>query len=142
MNGFLLDTNVLSEFKRAQAPNSKVVAWLRSTSPDSLWTSVLNFGEIRKGIERLPPGRRRTDLELWLERDLARWFEYRLVPISKAIADRWGILAAHGLAQGASLPSVDGLIAATALEYDLTLVTRNVRDFASLDVRILNPWES
>jgi predicted nucleic acid-binding protein len=141
VNGFLLDTNVLSEFKRIQAPNPRVVTWLRATSPDALWTSVLNFGEIRKGIERLSPGRRRTDLELWLELDLARWFEYRLIPVSKAIADRWGIIAAQALAKGVSVPSVDCLIAATALEYDLTLVTRNVGDFAGLDVEILNPWE-
>lgn len=142
MNGFLLDTNVLSEFKRTQTPNPQVVTWLRRTSPDSLWTSVLNFGEIRKGIQRLPAGRRRSELELWLEHDLARWFEYRLIPVSKAIADRWGIIAAHALAQGVSVPSVDGLIAATAIEYGLTLVTRNVKDFAALDIEILNPWEA
>ena len=141
MIGFLLDTNVLSEFKRRAVPDPHVSAWLRATDPDLLWASVFSFGEIRKGIERLAPGRRRTELEEWLERDLEQWFEERLLPVTKAIADRWGILMAHALDRGKPLPNIDGVIAATALEHDLTLVTRNVKDFAGLGVTLLNPWE-
>jgi len=97
VTGFLLDTNVLSEFKRKGEPNPQVRAWLRATSPDLLWASVLSFGEIRKGIERLAPGRRRTELEEWLERDLDQWFEEHLLPVTRSIAERWGVLIAVGL---------------------------------------------
>jgi predicted nucleic acid-binding protein len=141
VTGFLLDTNVLSEFKRSGAPDSQITAWLRATDPDLLWASVLSFGEIRKGIERLAPGRRRAVLEKWLEVDLDRWFEERLIPVSKAIADRWGTLTAIGLSKGSQLPSIDGLIAATAAVHELTVVTRNVKDFAALGIAIVNPWK-
>jgi predicted nucleic acid-binding protein len=109
--------------------------------PDLLWASVLSFGEIRKGIERLAIGRRRTELEAWLERDLEQWFDERLLQVTKAIAGRWGVLSARALDNGTPMPNIDGLIAATALDHDLTLATRNVKDFANLGVTIFNPWE-
>ena len=140
MRGFLLDTNVLSEFKRRGEPDPRVRDWLRDTDPDLLWASVLSFGEIRKGIERLTAGKRRTELEEWLEHDLEQWFEERLLQITKAIAERWGILSARALDKGTPLPNIDGLIAATAIEHDLTLATRNVKNFVDLGVTILNPW--
>lgn len=120
MGGFLLDTNVLSEFKRRGDPNPNVAAWLRATDPDLLWASVLSFGEIRKGIERLPPGKRRSELERWLDHDLDQWFEQRLLPVTRAISERRGVLDARGLDCGTPIPSIDGLIAATALECNLT----------------------
>ncbi len=92
MAGFLLDTNVLSEFKRRDGPDPRVTAWLRATSPDLLWASVLSFGEIREGIERLAPGKRRDELQQWLDRDLDQWFEQRILPVTRLIAERWGIL--------------------------------------------------
>jgi toxin FitB len=121
--------------------NPHVTAWLRTTDPDLIWASVLSFGEIRKGIERLAPGKRRSELDQWLNRDLDQWFEERLLPITRAIAERWGVLTARAMDKGRPLPSIDGLIAATALEHDLTVVTRNVKDFADLAVKTLNPWE-
>ncbi len=141
MTGFLLDTNVLSEFQRKSTPSVQVAAWLRAADPDLLWASVVSFGEIRKGIERLPPSRRRSELLEWVEVDLDQWFEERLLPVTRAIAEQWGILTAAGLSAGFQLPSIDGLIAATAVVHDLTVVTRNVRDFSGVPVRILNPWE-
>ena len=141
MSGFLLDTNILSEFKRRGEPSPKVASWLKATDPDLLWVSVLSFGEIRKGINRLAPGKRRTELQQWLADDLEEWFEGRLLPITKGIADKWGILSARSLDQGTPLPSIDGLIAATALEHDLTLVTRNVRNFAGIPLAVFNPWD-
>jgi predicted nucleic acid-binding protein len=142
VSGFLLDTNVLSEFKRRGEPDPHVRGWLRATDPDLLWTSVLSFGEIRKGIERLAVGKRRSELEHWFERDLEQWFEERLLPITKAVAERWGVLSARALDRGTPVPNIDGLIAATALEHDLTLVTRNTKDFVGLEVTIVNPWEA
>jgi predicted nucleic acid-binding protein len=73
VSGFLLDTNVLSEFKRRGEPDQHVRNWLRATDPDLLWASVVSFGEIRKGIERLALGHRRTELEEWVARDLDQW---------------------------------------------------------------------
>jgi predicted nucleic acid-binding protein len=142
VSGFLLDTNVLSEFKRRGEPDPLVRAWLRATDPDLLWASVLSFGEIRKGIERLAAGKRRTELEEWFERDLHEWFEDRLLPVTKAVSERWGVLSARALDKGTPLPNIDGLIAATALEHDLTLVTRNVKDVVGLEIAIINPWEA
>lgn len=142
MSAFLLDTNVLSEFKRRGEPDPHVRDWLRAADPDQLWASVLSFGEIRKGIERLAAGKRRTELEAWLVQDLEQWFEERFLQVTKAIAERWGVLSARSLDKGAPLPNIDGLIAATAIEHDLTLVTRNVKNFAGLGVALFNPWEA
>ena len=141
MTGFLLDTNVLSEFARTREPDQHVDRWLKTTAEESVFASVLTFAEIRRGIELLPPGKRRTELEQWQD-DLIASFETRLFPVTKAIADRWAILAAQAQRKGITLANIDGLIAATALEHDLTLVTRNVKDFAGVEVPLFNPWES
>ncbi len=140
MTGFLLDTNVLSEFKRRGPADAHVRDWWRATDPDLAWASVLSFGEIRLGIERLEAGKRRSHLEVWAKQDLEQWFEERVLSITKAIAERWGVVAAKALNRGAPLPIVDGLIAATAIEHGLTLATRNVKDFESLGATIFNPW--
>jgi predicted nucleic acid-binding protein len=108
VSGFLLDTNVISEFKRRGDPNPSVRDWLKATDPDLLWASVLSFGEIRKGIERLAPGKRRADLEAWLDHDLDQWFEERFLPVTKAIAERWGVLSARSLDKGTPLSNIDG----------------------------------
>ena len=141
MTGFLLDTNVLSEFARVGEPDRHVDRWLKTTAEESLFASVLTFAEIRRGIELLPPGKRRTQLEQWQD-DLAASFEMRLFPVTKAIADRWGVLSAQTQRKGITLANIDGLIAATALEHDLTLVTRNVKDFTGVEVPLFNPWQA
>lgn len=135
---YLLDTNVLSELRRKQ-PNPGVVAWLQARPAQALFLSVLTLGEIRKGIEGLPDATRRQAIADWLEVELPRYFEGRLLPLDAHTADRWGRLMAHA---GRPLPAIDGLLAATALQHDLTLVTRNTRDFAGLGLRLLNPWEA
>ncbi len=140
MTAFLLDTNVLSEFSRTGEPDRHVDRWVQTTAEESLFSSVLTFAEIRRGIELLPEGKRRSQLEQWQD-DLVTSFETRLLPVTKAIADRWAILAADAQRKGVALANIDGLIAATAIEHDLTLATRNVRDFAGVEVPILNPWE-
>jgi predicted nucleic acid-binding protein len=142
MSGFLLDTNVISEFARADnKPNQRVRQWLEAVDPNSLYASVLTFGEIRRGIEKLVPGKRRTHLETWLEKDLHEWFENRLLVINETIANRWGLLAAAAERNGTPLAIIDGLLSATALEHALTVVTRNSADFVSAGVSILNPWQ-
>jgi predicted nucleic acid-binding protein len=141
VTGFLLDTNVLSEFARMGEPDRHVDRWLKTTAEESLFASVLTFAEIRRGIELLPAGKRRTQLEQWQD-DVVASFEMRLLPVTKAIADRWAVLSAQTQRKGIALANIDGLIAATALEHDLTLVTRNVKDFTGVEVPLFNPWQA
>ena len=133
---YLLDTNVISELRR-KTPNHAVVDWFAMRPSSSLYLSVLSLGEIRKGIESVNDEARRLVLLDWLETDLPRFFTGRLLDIDAAVADRWGRLQA--MAKRPS-PSIDSLLAATALEHDLILVTRNVRDFSGLPVQMVNPW--
>lgn len=134
---YLIDTNVLSELRRRQ-PERKVVAWMQSRHPQSLFLSVLTLGEIRKGLEKVDDAARRQTLLDWLEVDLPNYFVGRLLSIDLATADRWGRLLAQA---GRPLPAIDALLAATAFRHDLTLVTRNIRDFVGLGLELINPWE-
>ncbi len=140
MNGFLLDTNVISELVKAE-PDPNVVHWIEETEETTLFLSVLTLGEIRSGIERLNRGRRRGRLESWLAVDLRRRFQNRILTISDGIAERWGALSAMAARRGKPLPVVDGLLAATALHHDLMFVTRNSADISGTGVFSLNPWE-
>jgi hypothetical protein len=132
---YLVDTNVLSELRRKQ-PQPKVVAWFAQRPRQTLYLSVLTLGEIRKGIERLEAARQQPLLD-WLEVELPNYFLGRLLAIDAHTADRWGRLLGSA---GRPLPAVDSLLAATALQHDLTLVTRNTADFAGTGVRLINPW--
>jgi toxin FitB len=135
---YLIDTNVLSELRRKQ-PDARVVSWMQVRPAPTMFLSVLTLGEIRKGIERLQTGQRKQSLIDWLEVELPRYFIGRLLDIDAQTAERWGRLMA---AAGRPLPAIDGLLAATALQHDLTLVTRNTQDFAGLGVQLINPWEA
>lgn len=139
MSEFLVDTNVISEFVKPQ-PDARVIRWLDSAGPETLFVSVVTFGEIRLGIEDLPAGKRRAALEEWFEQGLPAWFDTHLLPVSKAIADRWARLTIHAKKRGVSITTADGMIAATAVEHNLVIVTRNVTDFSTCGVRIINPW--
>ena len=141
MKKYLVDTNVPSELTRDR-PDAQVAAFLTNAGKENVFLSVMTVGEIGKGIALLPPGRRREFLQSWLDNDVRPWFTGRILPITEAIAEHWGQLAASAQQRGLTLAVVDGVIAATALVHGLTLVTRNVKDFAGLDVDILNPWEA
>ena len=132
---YLVDTNVLSELRRKQ-PQPAVVAWFAQRPRQTLYLSVLTLGEIRKGIERLEAARQQPLLD-WLEVELTKYFLGRLLAVDAHTADRWGRLLGSA---GRPLPAVDSLLAATALQHDLTLVTRNTADFAGTGVRLINPW--
>jgi predicted nucleic acid-binding protein len=140
MKGFLLDTNIPSEMTRPH-PQSSVTGWLDNADDDQLYFSVVSLGEVPKGVTILPDGKRRRDLQRWLDETLRPWFQGRILPVDEAIAERWGVLAGECQLKGRPLKVADGYIAATALEHDLTIVTRNVRDFAGLGVVLLNPWD-
>jgi predicted nucleic acid-binding protein len=141
MSGFLLDTNCVSELVRAK-PEPNVLEWMEAADETLLHLSVLTLGEIRKGIALLPQSRRRTHLETWLELELQARFAGRILSVDASIADRWGLLAAEAKREGRSLSAIDGLLAATAIHHNLTIVTRNVIDFANAQVPIMNPWEA
>lgn len=133
---FLLDTNVVSELRRGDVANAGVSRWFDGQSPRELFLSVLTVGEIRQGIEHLRVKDRpqAARLDRWVT-GLVQFYEDRLVFVDGDIAEEWGRLRAT-----TSVPVVDALIAATARVHDLTLVTRNVRDFSKTRVRLLNPF--
>ena len=141
MRGFLLDTNCISELIRSN-PEPRVMDWMRAADESLLYLSVLTLGEIRKGAAILPQSKRRTRLESWLQFDLQVRFSGRILAIDNAVADRWGWLTAEAKRKGKPLAAIDGLLAATALQHGLTVVSRNSADFAHAQVPILNPWEA
>lgn len=133
---FLLDTNIISELRKKER-NEHVVAWLAQVDADELYLSVLVLGEARYGIEL----RRRRDPTHAAVLD--RWYEVlvdehagRILEVDRRVAELWGRIRAPR-----PLPAIDGLLAATALAHDLTLVTRNVRQLEGTGVRMLNPFE-
>lgn len=132
---FLLDTNVVSELRR-RSPSRSVLAWFDSVEAADLHLSVLTIGEIRQGIEQLrPKDRAAADrLDEWLG-GLTRAYRDRIVPVDEAIAQRWGRLNVPD-----RLTVIDGLLAATVLVRDWTLVTRNVADVARSGAKTINPF--
>lgn len=135
---YLLDTNVVSETVCRQQ-NKLVIGWLEQIPAEALFVSVLTLGELRKGIEKLTDKKRKEKLRLWLEHELSAWFEGRVLPIDLAVAERWGRLLAE---VGRPVPTIDSLLAATALHYELRLVTRNARDFNYRGLEVINPWQN
>jgi predicted nucleic acid-binding protein len=136
--GYLLDTCLLSEVWKPR-PNSGVVGWLATSMEDELFVSALSLGELKKGIEKLPDGRKKERLA----RDyvlLRSRFSSRVLGITDVIAERWGALSADAERAGRHVHVVDGLIAATALVQGLMVVTRNVNDFGTIPVPLLDPW--
>jgi predicted nucleic acid-binding protein len=142
VNGYLLDTNVISELTRP-TPEPRVTQWLDSIDESLLYLSVLTLGEIRKGLRTMSPGQRRTRLELWLGTELSTRFAGRLLSIDAAVADYWGQIAGDAQRQGTPVPVIDGLLAATAMHHHLTMVTRNVQDYLlHHHIQAFNPWDA
>jgi hypothetical protein len=141
VNGYLLDTNIISEYNRAESPHPGIVQWMKTTDGTSQYLSVLTLGEIEKGILLLDQGKRRREIQQWFENDLPARFVGRILTIDREVASSWAQFIAPLLKQGRPLPTIDSLLAATALAHDLTFVTRNVKHFAGLQVPLLNPWD-
>ena len=137
---YLLDTCVLSEYIRRQ-PEIKVVRWLDSQLEENLFISVITIGEIRKGIAKIESSRpeKYYKLDEWLHKLIQR-FEPRIISLDREIILRWGNLSGKSEQSGRKLPVIDSLIAATAINNRLTIVTRNESDFCGIDVPLYNPW--
>jgi toxin FitB len=136
---FLLDTNIVSEWTKPR-PNPGIVAFLEAQDEDELFLSVITLAELRRGVDRLAAGRRRSLLDNWLRSDLPARFAGRLLGIDAATADAWGRLVARRERAGRPMAAMDGWIAAVAEVHGLVLVTRNAADFAGTAMRIVDPW--
>ncbi len=137
---YLLDTCVLSELVKTK-PSKKVVSWITKNDEVNFYLSTLTFGELYKGISKLPDSRRRRKLSKWIEQDLKERFAGKILDIDLLVAKTWGEIQGASKASGNPMPAIDGLIAATALTHDLTVVTRNVSDMQQSGASLLNPWK-
>ena len=138
---YLLDTCAVSELVKKR-PEQKVVRWINACSEDALFLSALTLGEIQKGISKLPDTARRLTIQEWLDSDLKARFTERILPVSLEVALTWGLIEGESAVKGRPLPTIDALIGATAITYNLTVVTRNVQDIKATGARTLDLWAS
>ncbi len=136
---YLLDTNVVSELI-SRRPDERVVRWIDDLDPNSVYLGAITIGEIRKGIEKLPDSGRRDNIHRWLSEDLLLRFGGRILNLDVDVALTWGELTGRLEKQGKTMPAIDSLIAALALNHQLTLATHNEDDFQNARVQIFNPW--
>lgn len=136
---YLLDTCVISELVK-RSPDTNVVKWIEGCTEEILFLSVLTIGEIQKGIAGISEGKRKISLQSWLDAELRERFSGRILVISEEIALTWGILQGEAELEGKSIPTIDGLLGATALCNNLTIATRNEKDIRQTGARIFNPW--
>ena len=136
----LLDTCVLSEVRRPDA-DANVWAFMDAIPADDLYISVLTVGEITKGIERLPDGKKKVKLTAWIG-TLQRVFKNHIVGVDIQTAEIWGRITARSEEIGVQLPAVDGLLVATAIQHDFKIATRNVKHFRQTSAGLLDPWQS
>ena len=136
---YLLDTCIVSEFAKLQ-PNQNVITWL--SARHDFYLSVLALGEIIKGVERLPASKKQVSLRLWVNNDLQKRFHNKIINIDTSVVRVWGKLTADLELSGRSLPAIDGLIAASAIANNCTIVSRNTKDFPSDFVEIINPFNT
>jgi toxin FitB len=137
---YLLDTNVISELI-SKRPDKKVVEWIDRLDPNTIYLSVITIGEIRKGIEKLPPSKRRNRVKEWLEGDLLLRFQGRILEITTEVMLIWGELTGRLEKEGRPITAIDSLVAAIALHGNYRLVTRNEHDFQHTGVTMINPWK-
>jgi predicted nucleic acid-binding protein len=136
---YLLDTCVFAEYSKLQ-PSASVLEWIAQQPLESLYISVITVGEIEKGLVRMPPSKKRTGLEKLLESLILR-FDTRVISVDIHVIRSWAKLVGDLESKGRVLPILDSIIAATALEHELTVVTRNTDDFAAANVAILDIWK-
>jgi predicted nucleic acid-binding protein len=137
---YLLDTCLISELVKKE-PNPGVVNWLDGQDEQKLFLSVLNLGELQKGISKLPDGTKKDELQAWIGLDFVERFTGRILDIDLETSLCWGRIQGEAEREGEKLPVMDSLIAATAAAHGLIVVTRNVRDMERCGVKVCNPWE-
>ena len=137
---YILDTNVISELVAAR-PEPKVVDWIQSVESNQVFLSVIAIGELKKGIEKLPDSDRKVKLDQWLQEDLLVRFEDQILIIDQETVLIWGRLVAQLEMSGRPISAIDALLAATALQWQYTLVTRNTAHFTMAGIVLFNPWE-
>ena len=137
---YLLDTNVISELI-ARKRNQEIVDWVNNLDQHSVYLSVITVGEIRKGIEKLIDSQRAALLTAWLKDDLLLRFDNHILSLGVEEMLEWGRMVGQSERRGRPLSTMDSLIAALAIYYGCTLVTRNENDFTGLGIRIINPWD-
>lgn len=139
MTDWLLDTNILSELRRPK-PEPKVLAFVAAQPLERLLVSAVTFAEIRFGIELLDDPHRRAELSDWLTHKLRPMFEQRVLPISEDVMFKWRLLVEEGRKAGHTFSQPDLIIAATALQHGLTVVSRDIAQYARAGVPVFNPW--
>ncbi len=136
---YLIDTCCISELVKKK-PDSNVVKWFADQDELSMYLSVITFGELRKGIEKLSDSKKRKELNRWVKEDLSHRFKNRILNINMKEVNKWGEILATAEKNGKPLPAIDSLIAATAQVHDLSVVTRNTQDMEGSGVEVINPW--
>jgi predicted nucleic acid-binding protein len=136
---FLLDTDVISEWVSPQ-PHAGVIRWLAEADEDRVFISVISIAEVRRGLARMLEGARRDRIAVWMREDLSGRFEGRILPVDLAMAQEQGVTIEKARSCGIAVGVMDALLVATARAHDLTLVTRNTKDFAGLGLRLIDPW--
>ena len=139
MRGFLIDTCAISEFIK-DAPNLGLVEWMSRADSSTVYLSALTLGELRYGVALQHDRRKRNRLEQWLQSDVLRNFSGRILPFDAEVAERWGRVRADARKAGSPIPTIDAMIAATAIHYNVAVVTRNEDDFSRTGVVVINPW--
>ncbi len=139
MTGWLLDTNILSELRRPR-PERKVLDFIAAQPLENLHVSVVTFAEIRFGIEMVADAGRRAKLNDWLVHKVRPMFEQRVLTISEDVMFKWRLLVEEGRKARHTFSQPDLIIAATALDHGLTVVSRDVSDYRKARVPVLNPW--
>lgn len=137
---YLLDTNVISETVTAR-PEPQVLSWIERQTPAELFLAAQTIGELVRGAVKVEEKARRERFRKWIEEDLSRQFEDRILPFDDSAARLWGRWMGEGDRKGHTPPAADAQIAAVAIVRELVLVTRNIRDFVNLGVELLNPWD-
>jgi toxin FitB len=136
---YLIDTCCISELFKKK-PNPNVLNWFTDRDEFSMFLSVITFGELRKGIEKLPDSKKKKELNRWVNEDLKHRFKNRILNINLEEVNKWGEILATEEKNGRPLPAIDSLIAATARVHDLSVVTRNSLDMEGSGVEVINPW--
>jgi predicted nucleic acid-binding protein len=136
---YILDTCLISELAKSD-PNEKVVDWVLSENETNFYVSVLTFGELQKGIEKLPESKKKEALRIWTANELRNRFQNRILGIDMRVAICWGKIQSIAEKKGKPMPAIDSLIAATGITNGMVVVTRNITDMEQSGADLLNPW--